>query len=62
MPEASTAGRDETKGHDLPDGARYGCGVKSDGRGSNNEARFVLVGRPLLMAFDYCTSRFYIYS
>jgi len=48
-PEASAAGRDETKGHDLPDDARYGCGVKSDGRG----ARFVLVGRPLPVAFDY---------
>jgi hypothetical protein len=34
-PEASSAaGRDETKGHDLPDGTRYGCGVKSDGRGA----------------------------
>jgi hypothetical protein len=33
-PEASAAVRDETKGYDLPDGARYGCGVKSGGRGA----------------------------
>ena len=62
-PEACAAGQDETKGHDLPDGARYGCGVKSDGRSAIVKPGSSLVGEwPLLVAFGYCSSRFYIYS